>query len=185
MGFKAETWQVIPDFPDYAVSDWGRVKRAIPILPSGCIGGRGWPSAILKFKWAGRKREYAQVCLCRGPERHYRYVHRLVATAFIPNPKNAPDVNHIDGIKAHNEMENLEWVTNSRNHIHAVLAGLRKSVGARRTRNNTWQPHLGFQNKTILGPVCKTKQQALDIRKQLEIEYFGKEKQHVKIQPST
>lgn len=54
------------------------------------------------------------------------YAHRLVAQAFIPNPQNKKEVNHIDGNKSNNYIDNLEWVTSSENKQHAIEYELRK-----------------------------------------------------------
>ncbi|KVE40045.1 HNH endonuclease [Burkholderia sp. BDU5] len=118
-----ERWKEIPDFPDYAVSDHGRVKR----LTSRTCARAG---SILRACARSKDRPYLSVDLCANGKRRTEMVHILVARAFLdPVPFAGAEVNHIDGDKTNPHFENLEWVTSSGNSLHAYAAGLADAKG--------------------------------------------------------
>lgn len=78
-----------------------------------------------KTKSLNKSLGYFTVTLYKNNQEVKLYIHRLVALAFIPNPHNKPEVNHIDGDKTNNHASNLEWVTSSENSYHASNTGLR------------------------------------------------------------
>lgn len=109
-----EVWKDIKGYEGkYQVSDRGNVKSlnyrrsGVENLLTPWDAGRGYLQVIFTRK------KYA--------------IHRLVAETFIPNPDNKSDVNHIDGNKKNNNVENLEWCTRQENIIHSWKLGLSKS----------------------------------------------------------
>lgn len=109
----------------YEVSDSGQIKSiARTILGK---DGHKYPfkERILR-PYSDKILKYPIVSLWKDNFGTRYYIHRLVAEAFIPNPMNFPEVNHIDGDKTNNNVSNLEWVTSSENSFHASRTGLRK-----------------------------------------------------------
>lgn len=107
----------IEGYAGYRVSDKGQVygKRGFPLKP-----------------YIHKKTGYSIVVLYKEGKARGFSVHKLVASAFILNPKKLPEVNHKDGNKRNNQAKNLEWCTRSQNVAHAYASGLRNTqpVGA-------------------------------------------------------
>lgn len=107
----------------YQVSNYGRIKslERYRVLPNGGI----WKikNKILKSHYANGN--YLFVALYNGVKRQLS-VHRLVGQAFIPNPNNLPEINHIDCIRNNNIVTNLEWCDRSYNTKYAFKYGTKK-----------------------------------------------------------
>lgn len=106
---ESEQWRAVEGYPKYEVSNLGRV-----------VSNRG------ELTPARLPKGYLVVNLSKNGKWKHHYIHRLVATAFIPNPKNKPTVNHIDGDKNNNRVSNLEWATYLENNLHAIKNNLHK-----------------------------------------------------------
>ena len=109
-----EEWRDVVGFEGvYQVSSAGRVRSLTRRVYNHMMRGR-------VLKQARKANGYMQLSLsANGVKLKHVYVHRLVACAFLPNPNNLPDVNHINHNKQDNRVDNLEWVTRSENILHA------------------------------------------------------------------
>lgn len=98
-------------YPNFEVSNNGNLRNA---------------NTQKVYKQHVNKCGYCQVCVSLGSKNKKKVfkMHKAVAETFIPNTENKPQVNHIDGNKINNNIDNLEWVTNSENIRHAYNNGL-------------------------------------------------------------
>ena len=117
-----EVWKDINGYEGYyQVSNLGRIK-SLDRMTNNQYGEYFMKGRILKNSTI-KDKGYCRVSLNNGNGKISKRVHRLVAEAFILNPKNKPEVNHKDGNKLNNCVSNLEWCTNKENIEHSIRTG--------------------------------------------------------------
>lgn len=132
-----EIWKDVKEFEGlYQVSNFGRVKS-------------------LNYNHTGKGRVlnpyvdntgYCQVSLYKNGKMYQKQIHRFVAETFIPNPNNLECVNHINGIKTDNRIENLEWCTRKENIIHALKNGLKKEYCTKKKPIHCLELNIEFES---------------------------------------
>ena len=120
-----EEWRTIKGFEKYEVSNYGRVRSKDRVV----IRNDGHKLTLKGklLKPITDHKGYVNVSIYNSNGIKISHVHRLVAIAFIENPNMLPQVNHKDGNKKNNNVNNLEWCDNEYNQLHAIAHGLRKT----------------------------------------------------------
>lgn len=122
---EGEMWKDVIDWEDsYEVSNLGRIRTKFRM-----VNGKAGPNSVPvypKIKESYIDEDgYCRISLYEDGRTELRGVHQIVARAFLPNPDNLPQVNHLSGIKTDNRAENLEWATGTSNIQHSIAVGLR------------------------------------------------------------
>ena len=162
-----EIWKTIENNPNYEVSNMGNVRSVDRFV--NCNGGVAFKKGKILKKYLS-KRGYYVVNLSI---KQYK-VHRLVAEAFIPNPDNKPQVDHINTDKTDNRVENLRWVTNKENMNNPITQ-------QNCSKNNYWNGKVGLKHRNSIpiyqltkeGEIIKEWECAAAVAKELNISSIG------------
>lgn len=146
-------WKQIVDFPKYEVSNYGEIRH----IATGYIKSQRkdlFGYMVVALSIANKKVKLVKV-------------HRLVAQAFIPNPDNKPQVNHIDGDKTNNCIENLEWATAKENiqHCYRVLGYKGSHYGKLGKDNEQARIVLQIKNNQIIAEFYGLREAAESVNK--------------------
>ncbi len=167
---EGEIWKDIKGYEGlYCISNLGRVKSLSKILK-----GRNSNRIIKeKIRTVFLNSGYLGLLLCIDKKQKRFLLHRLIAEAFVINPNKKSIVNHIDGNKTNNCIDNLEWVTIRENSCHSQLKKDLTSnhIGVHlHSKCKRWASSIFHNNKTIYLGLYKTEEEAYQSRKQFELE---------------
>lgn len=147
-----EEWRDVVGYEGlYQVSNIGRVKR---LKGYGCKLSRILKPCKNHFG-------YIDVSLCKDGKEQKKKVHRLVAAAFIQNPDNKPEIDHIDGTRDNNRADNLRWVTHKENlnfqvyKRHRSIATSSAQKGKTGKQNNSSKPIICIEKNKIFWGCCE------------------------------
>ena len=156
-----ETYKKIEGFENYSVSDFGNVRN----------------DKTGKIKTAGANKDgYVRVDLIKDGKTHSKYAHRLVIEAFILNPQNKSQVDHIDNNRSNNHITNLRWATSKENNHNRKLSN-KNTSGTKGVNWNKksmkWTAQICINGKNINLGSFINKDDAINIRVQRAKDEFG------------
>lgn len=132
---KIEFWLPVFGYENlYEINQFGMV-RSIPRVFYDKKGRKVIVKGRIYSSRIDKRTGYLSVKLTKNGKQSTRHIHRLLALTFIPNPFNKCCVNHKDGNKLNNSLDNLEWVSHAENNRHAYLQGLKKPSHAKKVKD--------------------------------------------------
>lgn len=157
-----EEWKDIDDFEGiYKISNLGNVKNLKT-------------NKLLKGSPKGKSNleDYLRVVLHHSNKKKTITIHKLVATAFIPNPENKPFIDHINRNKMDNKVSNLRWATKSENQANIKYIKGKIIKGFYTTKNQKYQA-ICCKDGIKYCKLFKTEEDAVNWRKEKSLELFG------------
>jgi len=154
-----EEYKIIKDFENYEVSNLGNVRN----VKTGRI-----------IKQQLDKYGYCRLNLYKNEKRHNKFIHRLVAQAFIENPDEKPVIDHINGDKLNNDVKNIRWATISENSQNSkVRKDNTSNIKGVEKKGNKWRSRITIDGIRITLGYYDTIEEAKEVRVKRANEVFG------------